>query len=415
MKSLIISTADINGGAARAAYRLHQGLQSINLASQMLVQAKSSDDVTVVSPKNKIDQGAAMARSTIDSLPLLLYRQSDYEIYSLQWLPNQVAAKVAQINPDIINLHWICAGFLAIETLTKFTKPIIWTLHDMWPFTGGCHYSQECNRYTGSCGACPQLSSSHNRDLSHWVWQRKAKAWKGINLTVVTPSVWLAKCASVSTLFKDLRIEVIPNGLDTARYKPMNRQMARQMLGLPQDIHLVLFGAIKATSDPRKGFHLLQQALQRLNNSEWKDKLSLVVVGAAKPSHQPVLGFETYYLGRLNDDISLALIYAAVDVFIAPSVQDNLPSTVMEALSCGTPCVAFDIGGMPDMIEHQKNGYLAQSFEVEDLAQGIIWVLENAERYQKLSSYARRKVEQEYTQELQAHRYSSLFSEILFS
>jgi glycosyltransferase involved in cell wall biosynthesis len=412
MKPLILSTADINGGAARAAYRLHQGLQSIDVSSQMLVQTKTSDDVTVISPRSKIDKGIAKLRLTLDRLPLLAYKKSEREIYSLQWLPERVAAKVAQIDPDVINLHWVCHGFLNIETLTKFTQPIVWTLHDMWAFTGGCHYNQECDRYIDSYGACPQLSSSSNHDLSHWVWQRKAKAWKNINLTIVTPSKWLAKCVSSSSLFKDLRIEVIPNGLDTDRYKPMNRQLARQLLGLPEDKLLVLFGAMNATSDPRKGFHLLQQALLSLSKSEWKEQLSLVVMGASQPSSQLDFGFKTHYLGKLSDDISLALIYAAADVFVAPSIQDNLPNTVMEALSCGTPCVAFNIGGMPDMIEHQRNGYLAQAYKTEDLAQGIAWVLVNLERHSKLCKIAREKAECEFTSAIQAQRYTSIFTEI---
>ncbi len=414
MKPLLISTTDINGGAARAAYRLHQGLQSINVSSQMLVQSRLSDDETITSSQTRLGKAIAKLRPGLDKLPLQqLYPQCDRSVYSFQWLPDRNASKVSHIGPDIINLHWVCDGFLNIGTIGKFKQPIVWTLHDMWAFTGGCHYSQECDRYTDSCGTCPQLSSRKHSDLSHWVWQRKAKTLKGINLTIVTPSAWLARCARASSLFKDLRVEVIPNSLDTAKYKPVNRQVARQILGLPQDKRLVLFGAMKATSDPRKGFHLLQSALQSLSKTGWKEQLSLVIIGASQPSHPPNLEFEAHYLGVLSDDISLALAYAAADVFIAPSIQDNLPNTVMEALACGTPCVAFNIGGMPDLIEHQQNGYLAQAYKMEDLAQGIVWVLENTNRHQKLCSYARKKVEQKFTQELQARRYSSLFAELI--
>jgi glycosyltransferase involved in cell wall biosynthesis len=206
---------------------------------------------------------------------------------------------------------------------------------------------------------------------------------------------------------------VIPNGLDTERYKPVNRNTARELLNLPQDRQLVLFGAINATSAHRKGFHLLQPALQSLCKSSWHDKIELVVFGSSQPVAHTDFGFETHYLGKLSDDISMALVYAAADVFLAPSIQDNLPNTVMEALACGTPCVAFKIGGMPEMIEHHKNGYLAQPFEVEDLAQGIAWVLENEERHHKLGDRAREKVKQEFTLEIPARRYASLFKEIL--
>jgi glycosyltransferase involved in cell wall biosynthesis len=283
----------------------------------------------------------------------------------------------------------------------------------MWAFTGGCHYSQDCERYTASCGACVQLGSSKDRDLSRWVWQRKAKAWKNLNLTIVALSSWLAKCANSSSLFKAQRVEIIPNGLDIEIYRPINRKVARELLKLPQDKQILVFGSLKATGDKRKGFYLLQPALQELSKSGWKDKLELVIFGASQPENPPEFGFKAHYLGTLSDDLSLALVYSAADVFVVPSTQENLANTVMEAISCGIPCVAFNIGGMPDMIEHQENGYLAQPYKIEDLAQGIVWVLENQERYQKLSHRARKKAEQEFTLEIQAQRYLSLFTEIL--
>jgi glycosyltransferase involved in cell wall biosynthesis len=264
-----------------------------------------------------------------------------------------------------------------------------------------------------ACGKCPQLGSTQEWDLSRWVWQRKAKAWQNCNLTIVALSSWLANCAGASSLFQNRRIELIPNGIDTYKYRPLNQQVAREFLGLPQDKHLVLFGSLRATDNPRKGFHLLQLALQDLSQSGWQDKLELVVFGASEPENPPELGFPAHYLGQLNDDLSLAILYSAADVFVLPSTQENLANTVMEAISCGTPSVAFNIGGMPDMIEHQHNGYLAQPYSVEDLAQGIAWVLENQQRHQKLSYRAREKVEQEFTLAIQARRYVSLFTEIL--
>lgn len=413
MKSLILSTYDIQGGSARAAYRLHKGLHSIGVASQMLVQTKLSDDETVIAPLTKLNKGIAKLKPTLDGLPLQLHRQRDRAHYSLQWLPDAIAPTVAKIAPDVINLHWLNDGYIQIETIARLKKPIVWTLHDMWAFTGGCHYSQDCDRYTKSCGACPQLHSRRNWDLSHWLWKRKAKAWKHLNLTIVTPSKWLAKCATSSSLFQEHRIEVIPNGLDIDRYKPISRKVARDLLNLPQDKQLILFGAMSATIDRRKGFHLLQLALKKLSESGWQENIELVVFGTSQPSAPLNLGLKPHYLGRLNDDISLALVYAAADVFVAPSIQDNLPNTVMEALACGTPCVAFKVGGMPDMIEHQKNGYLAQTFDSGDLALGIAWVLEDGDRHQQLSRRAREKAEQEFSLELQAQRYLTLFNQVL--
>ena len=414
MKVLHISTNDISGGAARAAYRLHTGLEDIGLESQMLVQEKYSNDKTVIAPKIRLFQGIAKAKLTIESLPLKLYPQKKKTPFFIQWLPDRVISKVAQINPDIINLHWINAGFMQIETFPKLKRPLVWTLHDMWGFTGGCHVTGKCDRYKVSCGACPQLNSGKEWDLSRWVWQRKVKAWKNLNLTLVSPSHWLAQCAHSSSLFQNLRVEVIPHGLDTQKYRPINQHFAREALNLPQDKKLILFGAIEATSDRNKGFHLLQPALQELSKSGWKDDLEVVIFGASQPDNPPDLGLKTHYLGHLHDDISLATVYSAADVMLVPSLQESFGQTASESLACGTPVVAFNSTGLKDIVDHQQNGYLAKPYEVEDFAKGITWVLENEQRLHKLSFYARKKAEQEFTLELQARRYSVLFQEILF-
>ena len=409
MKVLHLSTSDIEGGAARAAYRIHQGLQDIGVASQMLVRAKLSADKTVVAEKTMLTK----LGPPLDGQPLKLYPRHQGTMFSPQWFPDAIAPKVAQLTPDAINLHWICNGFLKIETLAKLNKPIIWTLHDMWAFTGGCHYTQECDLYTDSCGACPQLKSNKNKDLSQWVWQRKNEAWKNLNLTIVSPSKWLAECALKSSLFRDVRVEVIPHGLNTKIYRPIDRRVVRELLHLPQEKQLVLFGMAGASMDKRKGFDLLQSGLQKLSKYGWQDKIELAVFGAS-PSDQAVdLGFKVRYLGRFHDDISLALVYSAADVMVVPSTQEAFGQTASESLACGTPVVAFNATGLMDIVEHQQNGYLAKPFEVEDLAQGIAYVLEDRERHQKLCDRAREKAELEFTLELQARRYFSLFSDLV--
>ncbi|MBD2459691.1 glycosyltransferase family 4 protein [Oscillatoria sp. FACHB-1407] len=413
MKVLQISESDIDGGAARAAHRLHQGLSRLGVNSQVLVQRKLGLDSAVIAPETKLMQGIATARITFDALPLKLYRHRSKNTFSVQWLPDGVASQIARLKPDLINLHWVNLGYLQIETLARLKQPIVWSLHDMWAFTGGCHYNQECDHYQIACGKCPQLGSHHQRDLSHQIWRRKAKAWGHANLTIVALSSWMAECAAKSSLFCNLRIETIPNGLNTDVYHPIDKQTARHLLQLPQDKQIILFGSLQATSDSRKGFHLLQPALRQLSQTPWGDRLELVVFGASQPQEPPDFGFKAHYLGTFNDDLSLALVYSAADVFVLPSTQENLANTVMEAIACGTPCVAFKIGGTPDMIEHHNNGYLAKPYEVEDLAQGIVWVLDNEDRYRKLSMRAREKAEQEFSQGIQAHRYLALFNDLI--
>lgn len=413
MKTLMLSNSDGRGGAYAAAYRLLQGLEHLDLYVQMLVGENTRCHHSVIGPPSKLGKGFKLLRPVLDALPLALYQKREKTIFSPAILPEMISSKVNKLSPDIINIHWINAGFLRIETLRKLGKPIVWTIHDMWPFTGGCHYDEGCGRYRESCGKCPQLASQKQNDLSRWVWRRKEKAWKSLDITIVTPSRWLAECAKTSSLFQDYRVEVIPNGLDTGLYKPIDKHVAKEIWNLPKNKKLILFGAMGATSDKRKGFQYLEPALKRIAAFALRDEIELIVFGSSKPANPTNYGLKTRYLGQLHDDVSLALIYSMVDVFVAPSIQDNLVNTVMEALACGTPCVAFNIGGMPDMIEHQRNGYLARPFESEDLAHGIKWVIEDNERWQAQSRQARRKIEQEFEQKLIAQRYLDLYNDIL--
>ena len=414
MKILILSLSDLGGGAARAAYRLHRGFLAAGIDSQMLVQNKLSGDRTVIAPKSKIQRGIAAVKPALDQIPFYLSRNRDrtINIYSAQWLPNQILNKIEQINPDIINLHWVCGGFIPIEVLGKLHQPLVWTLHDMWAFTGGCHYSGECDRYRQSCGACPQLGSNRKWDLSRWIWQRKAKAWRDINLTVVTPSKWLADTAKSSSLFRKFPVEVIGNGIDPQLYQNHEPLIARKILNLPTDKKIVLFGALDSTQDKRKGFSLLLAALQSLQQLESSREVELVIFGASEPDNPVDFGFKAHYVGKLNDDVTLSLLYAAADVFVAPSIQDNLPNTVLEAMFCGTPCAAFKIGGIPDLIEHQQNGYLALPFSSEDLATGIHWILADRARYQELSAKSRDRAIAKFSLDLQAQKYSRVFDNL---
>jgi len=234
-----------------------------------------------------------------------------------------------------------------------------------------------------------------------------------LNLTIVAPSRWMGDCAKASSLFHSSRIEVIPNAIDVERYKPLDKRMAREIYSLPHDKKLVLFGAKSATKDRNKGFHLLARALQELSDSGWRDSVEVVFFGSSEPEQQQNFGLKTHYLGWLSDDISLALLYSAADVFVFPSLQESLGYTAMESMACNTPCVAFRQGGVPDLIDHQQNGYLAHPFEPSDLARGIAWILEDNERRSALAVRARQKVVQEFAVKKIAEQHMALYREIL--
>jgi glycosyltransferase involved in cell wall biosynthesis len=409
----MLNTFDSNGGAAIATYRLHLGLRSIGINSHLLVQDKKSDDYTVMAPVTKWQKSFAFLRPYIDGIVTKFYRNRERVLFSAAWLPENLASKINKLNPDIVHLFWVNGGFLKIDTLRKIKRPIVWTLHDMWPFTGGCHYDDECRKFQQSCGNCPALHSEQDSDLSRRIWERKKKHWEDVPIVVVATSHWLADMARSSSLFKNQRVEVIPNGIDTGIYKPMNKEAARAAYNLPQDKHLVLFSAFSATTDKRKGNQFLVQALSSMAQVEWGAKIELVIIGASKPENPPDLGLKVHYMGHLHDEISQVLLYSAADVVVAPSMQENLSNTVMESLACGTPVVAFDIGGMPDMIDHQLNGYLAKPFESDDLARGIVWVLEDKSRHEMLSQCARHTVVDRYELAAVAKQYEALYKDVL--
>ncbi len=279
----------------------------------------------------------------------------------------------------------------------------------MWAFTGGCHYDEGCGRYGNSCGQCPLLGSSKPVDLSRQVLHRKVKALDSKSqLTVVGLSQWLAESASESALFRDRKVVNLPNLIDTSRFTPFDQTMGRELLGLPEEKKLVLFGAMGATSDPRKGFRELSKALEQIEG----DHVELVVFGSSGPADSQEFPQKTHYLGQLHDDATLRALYSAVDVVVVPSRQENLSNAIMESLACGTPVVAFNIGGNPDMVEHQLSGYLAQDGDIGDFARGINWVLNHREA-QKLSLHSVQTVQDRFDSKEVARKYINLYTEIL--
>jgi len=410
MKILHLSQYE-GGGAGRATRRLHVGLINTGINSAILVQGKDSDLESIAKPVKEIEMYKNFQSDITDGVLKKFFGRKTP--LSINLTPSLMLKQIKNINPDIIHLHWIGREFLKIEELPRLNQPLVWTLHDMWPFTGGCHYNGECDRYTHSCGACPQLRNSQESDLTRWVWQRKAKAWKHLNLTLICPSKWMMECAQASSLFQNLRIEVIPNGLDIKRYRPLNQQTARELLSLPQDKQVILFGALSAKQDIRKGYQFLLPALQKLAEAGWTERLELVVFGSSQRDRSiELLGFQTNFLGRLDDDLSLAIVYSAADVMIVPSLQESFGQTASESLACGTPVVAFDATGLKDIVDHRQNGYLAEPYAVEDLLRGILWVLEDKERYQQLRNFARKKAETAFSVEMQTQRYLSIYREI---
>jgi len=413
MRVLHLSTFDIRGGAARGTYWLHQALARRGVDSRMLVGRKYSADPTVVEPPHRFHRIANAVRGRLDSLPLSGYRKTEESYWTLGWLPNRIDRAVEAHAPDVVHVHWTGGGFMSVDALRHLRYPVVWTLRDMWAFTGGCHYTAGCNRYRTACGHCPQLRSDEERDLSRRMWLHKRDAWREMDLWLVPISSWLGDCVHRSGLFEDTPVEVIPNGIDTACFVPEDPAQAKAAWGLPADRRHILFGAIAATDDVRKGFHHLVDAIRLLVATGWADRLELVVFGGTAPDGLADLGVPIRSVGSVTDDASLARLYSACDVMVVPSEQEAFGKTLVEAMACGTPVVAFATGGPMDIVEHGRTGYLAEPFNVASLAEGIMWCIEDDRRKADLGVRARKRAEREFEIDVVADRYLSLYHRIL--
>jgi glycosyltransferase involved in cell wall biosynthesis len=410
---LHVSTFDVTSGAARGAYWLHRALRERGADSTVLASRKSTSDPTIRTPDGPIAQNLARLRMRFDQAPLRRYDKTDESFWSLCWLPSGMHRQINALAPDIVHLHWIGHGFMSIEDLQKIRCPIVWTLRDMWAFTGGCHYTNGCDQYRGMCGQCPQLRSHDQDDLSRATWLRKDGAWRDLDLWVVPISEWLADCARRSALLRPFPIQVIPNGISTQRFRPMDKAAARAALGLPADARIVAYGAMEATRDPRKGFPQLLSALRGIAASGQGDGLTVLVFGGLRAADTPDLGLDTRYLGYIQEDEKLAAIYSCADVAVMPSLQEAFGKTVVEAMACGTPVVAFDEGGPRDIIDHQVDGYLARMSDSEDLAAGILWCLDAVDTGNEIRRRARAKVVERFDISTIADRYLALYERIL--
>ncbi|MHC4885193.1 MAG: glycosyltransferase [Planctomycetota bacterium] len=422
MSVATVSTRDINGGAARAAFGLHQGLNTVGQRSVMLVREKASADDTVIPATlsgrlghygNALKCGVIVQERYIDRHRTPLSNT----LFSLGYPGYDLAHSDMLMSADVINLHWInyFQSLITIKNLFSLNVPVVWTLHDQWAFTGGCHYSAGCEQYADACSRCPQLSDDPYA-LPAAVLRDKIDLFEEEDITIVTPSRWLADCARRSRLFQKARIEIIPNSVDTGVFSPVPRREARRLLNLPSDARTLLFGA-EATGEKRKGFKELLDALRRcmadgeVRSLVDKGKLRLLAFGHPDESQLsgdlPVTSF-----GYVTSDERLRTIYSAADVFIVPSLEDNLPNTMLEAMGCGTPVIAFDVGGMSDLISDKVTGLLVEPNNIEHLSRAIIHCILHPDHCADMGDQCGPLIDDRYTREKQANAYVRLYREL---
>ena len=437
MKVLFINTNDTSGGAARAAMRIMRGVQRCGVETQMFVKHKYSNFKDVVSlyqyaPKSRFyvicDWIAHKLKNQWQHLKWRSYKQTKQDVYMSDLRSTRIYGALQRMDYDIVHLHWFNMRFLDIKELKKINKPIVWTLHDSWAFCGICHYFIDCDKFQTHCGACPLLGSKRERDLAYEVFEKKMKAYKDLDLHIVTPSKWLGECAKKSALLGLFPITVIPNGIDTDLFRPLSidemksiverqgNEVIKRIYSESKAVNghakpLILFGAMNAANDRIKGFASLFSALQILDAQGFE--AHLVVFGAnAQDLPMKFQNIDVTFVGYIHDSSVLTALYNIADVMVVPSLTENLSNAIMESLSCGTPVVGFDIGGNGDMIDHKRNGYLAKEKDCEDLAKGIEWCLANNAN-DVLSKNAREKVMNNFTIDIVSNQYKQLYESLV--
>ncbi|MFL2769662.1 MAG: glycosyltransferase family 4 protein [Rhodospirillaceae bacterium] len=419
MRIVLINTSDMQGGAARSAHRLHKGLCEIGADSTYFVQSKTIDDPTVQQfipdPSPQAIKHRLMARSDFD-LAYNAYaktRSPDIELFSQERVDSDEDFFIQRPRADVINLHWIArfVDYQLFFTPERTRCPVVWTLHDMNAFTGGCHYDQSCGKFIEKCGACPLLGSEIESDLSEKIFLAKKRifeAWPSEQLHIVAPSRWLAGEAQKSMLLSKFQTSVIPYGIETEIFKPTEKAKARHILNLPQDAQIILFVS-NHIGLARKGFRELAHAMSLVPDSK---NLMLVGVGDSHVLDIEV-PFQVRQIDFVNDDQMTALIYSAADLTAIPSKQDNLPNTILESMSCGTPVVGFQVGGIPDIVRHGENGFLAESGNVVDLSGIIEKGLSDAHKLNACGRRARALIERDHKLSDQASAYAELYDSII--
>jgi len=420
LRVLSVCTSDYSGGAARAAYRIHLAVRELGVDSRMFVKHKGTDDQTVLTvddfiPHNALYRAFDWIRNKFKN-KWQHYQWGKYpdrqKFFLSDLRSTDIGHALQKIDYDILHLHWVNLRFLPLEQLPK-DKPIVWTLHDSWPFCGVCHSFIDCTRYQDECGCCPRLSSTDKKDLSHKVWKKKQKLYKGLDIHIVTPSRWLGECVRKSSLLGSFPVSVIPNIIDTDLFRPLEKDEISPRWQCFKESspkkHYLVFGAMNATQDRIKGFSYLLSALSKLKDAQRSD-IELIVFGSDKPLDGLSDIVPTHYVGVIGSSHDLVSLYNIASVVVVPSLSEVFGLVAAEAMSCGTPVVAFRCTGIQEVVAPQS-GYLADPYDAEDFARGIDWCLEH-NTDGELSHNARKSILSRYTPEAVGRQYLAEYSEL---
>lgn len=417
IKVLIVNTYENTGGAAVAAGRLLAALNANGVEAKMVVAEKTTENPAVVTPEGRLrKRWHFLWERLVVFMHQHLKKEHLWEI-DIANVGSDITQMKEFQEADVIHLSWINQGMLSLDVIRRILqsgKAVVWTMHDLWPLSAICHYARGCEAYHSGCRHCKLLPhGGSDYDLSTSVWNKKKALYKGSNIHFVTCSEWLGRQAKMSGLLQDCHLTSVPNPIDSQLFCKEDKAALRERRGVPADRKLILFAAQKVT-DERKGAGHFIRGMKALcdKHPEWKDRLAVALLGGHSEELVPEIPFATYPLGYVSGERALADVYAMADVFVLPSMEDNLPNTIMEAMACGVPCVGFEVGGIPEMIDHKVNGYVAHLGDADDLADGIAWVLDDV-RSEALSEAALEKVRVSYSQKSVAGKYSAVYMDAL--
>lgn len=406
MKVVHVSYKDDQEGAAIAVERICRSLILAGIDSTILVQKKVGDKPYAhSSANNKLQKLFSFIRVGLDLLinNLLVKDKSVY--FTLPFIGSDISKHHLLVEADVIHLHWINRGFLSLASIEKFLKlkkTVVWTLHDSWAFTGGCHMTGQCEKYKANCKGCPL---SPFLDLASHFLEKKRNMFESSRISFITPSTWMVEKASSSNALRNKTVTVIPNCVDTSIFKPLDAVNARKVFNLPLDKSIILFNI---TNDARKGVAYLHQVIAKLSDND--NNILFVGFGTSDIQNTVFADLPIMTVGRINDNYSMATLYNASDVLIAPALEEPFGQTYIEAMACGTPCVAFNHSGPQDIIEHQKDGYLAPYLNMNSLIDGVFYCLKN---HQNLSSAAIEKVQSKYSFDQVSQLHINYYNSIL--
>jgi len=409
---LHVNATEVGGGAAVACNRLHKALISNGYDSQILVLKKYDQDDSIISISVGSYQFNLLKRK-IASLILKLQRNSNPISHSLGFFSTEALKVINNSDADVIHLHWINGEMLSISDINKIRKKIIWSLHDSWVFCGTEHHPDVLNndnRFIIGYNKNNRLNSSRGLDLDKLIWHLKRLHWKSLNVYFTVPSKWEFEMFKSSKLLGHMPCKVIPNLIDTNIFKPIDKNFAKGLFGIKTNKKILIFGAAKdPDKDKNKGFGLLLESMQKLSTIINPDSIHIIVFGTKNKIFSDNFPFSYSCVGSIRDESSMALIYNCGNVLLTPSLVESFGYTSLEAISCGTPVVAFDTSGLRDIILHKTNGYLAKSYDIDDFVEGIIYLLENEN---KLSSMCRKSVIERFSIDVTLQKYLDLYEDI---